>query len=181
MLRLLSLLTVAIGLSVATTLPSFAVGSEGGSGSSGGSSGGSYGSSSSSASGTSSRSKNNDASKPEDIGAMIAQAQKYHERGWDRRAVSTMRTAVQLAPFNADAWNQLGFAYRNVENYNQSARAYDRALSLNPDHLGALNYQGFMLLELDDAESARNNLARLDELCGSCSEFQSLRDAIDAR
>ena len=29
-----------------------------------------------------------------------------------------MRTAVQLAPFNADAWNQLGFAYRNVENYN---------------------------------------------------------------
>jgi Tfp pilus assembly protein PilF len=117
------------------------------------------------------------ADSPEEL---MALAQRYVERGWYRRAVGLLRQATQLAPFNADAWNELGFAYRNVENYNKSAQAYDRALSLEPEHLGALNYQGFMFLETNDPDSARDNLAQLGELCGSCSEYQLLKDAIDA-
>ena len=99
----------------------------------------------------------------------MAEGQRYLERGWYRRAVGSLRKATQLDPFNADAWNELGFAYRNVENYNQSARAYDRALSLEPNHLGALNYQGFMFLETNDPDSARSNLAQLGELSSKTS------------
>ena len=62
-----------------------------------------------------------------------------NEKGWYRRAISNLRTVTQMEPKNADAWNELGFAYRNVENYRQSARAYDRALGIEPNHLGALN------------------------------------------
>lgn len=185
MLRFFSTLTFVVGLSIAASTAAFAVGSSSGgsgSGSSGSSSSGSsYGSSSSSgSSGGSSRSDGNGATQAPDIDEMMARARKYVERGWYRRAAGLLRQVTILDPFNADAWNEMGFAYRNVENYNQSARAYDRALSLEPDHLGALNYQGFMFLELSDPASARNNLARLGELCGSCSEFQSLKDAIDA-
>ena len=96
-------------------------------------------------------------------------------------AVSNLRTVTQMEPRNADAWNELGFAYRNVENYRQSARAYERALSLDPTHLGALNYQGFMFLETDKVDAARNNLAQLKSLCGSCEAYRSLRDALSAR
>ena len=176
MLRILSLTAIVLGLSMTTSSLSFAVGSESGSGfSSSSSSGSSYGSSSSSAS----SSRDGSSAFSDDPDALMAEGQRYLERGWYRRAVGSLRKATQLDPFNADAWNELGFAYRNVENYNQSARAYDRALSLEPNHLGALNYQGFMFLETNDPDSARSNLAQLGELCRSCREYQLLKDAID--
>jgi hypothetical protein len=53
-------------------------------------------------------------------------------------------------------------------------------LSLDPDHLGALNYQGFMFLETNQTESAQANLSRLGALCGDCSEYQTLKEAIDS-
>ncbi len=175
MKRLLGLLVLLGGLAVGTHAS--AVGSNSGSGSgSSSSSGGSYGSSSSS----SDRSDSAGSGASEDADDLLARARTYFERGWYRRAVGVLREATILEPFNADAWNELGFAYRNVENYNQSARAYDRALAIDPEHLGALNYQGFMYLETNDPDSARNNLARLGELCGDCSEYQGLKEAIDA-
>ena len=169
MKRLMSVAILAAGLSMVHGAPAFAVGSDSGS------------SSSSSSYGSSSSSSNEAGSGPtQDADDLIAQARKYFDRGWYRRAVGVLREATLLEPFNADAWNELGFAYRNVENYNQSARAYDRALTIDPEHLGALNYQGFMYLETDDPDGARNNLARLGELCGDCSEYQGLKEAIDA-
>lgn len=177
MIRFLGFLVLVTGMAIAA--PSYAVGSNSGSSGSSGSSSSSYGSSSSSSS-SSNRSGNADEGPTEDVDELLARARTYLERGWYRRAVGVLREATILEPFNADAWNELGFAYRNVENYNQSARAYDRALAIDPEHLGALNYQGFMFLETDKPDSARDNLARLNALCGDCSEYQGLKEAIDA-
>ena len=141
-----------------------------------GSSSGSSSSSSSSSYGSSSTATAN----TDDAAALLAEAIEFNERGWYRRAVGNLRQVTRLEPQNADAWNELGFAYRNVDNYNQSARAYDRALELDPEHLGALNYQGFMYLETNQLENARANLSQLNALCGTCSAYETLKEALDA-
>ena len=109
----------ALAVLVVAAAPTFAAGS---SSSASSSSSSSYGNSSASA-------------ETEDAAALMAEAIEFNEKGWFRRAVGNLRKVTKLEPNNADAWNELGFAYRNVENYNQSARAYDRALSLEANHL----------------------------------------------
>ena len=69
-----------------------------------------------------------------------------------------MQQVTYLEPGNADAWNELGFSYRNVENYRQSD--YTRALGLDPEHLGALNYQGYLLLRPGGSNRPRKTSAR---------------------
>ena len=162
MLRLVQSGFVACALSLAAT-SAFAAGTS--SGSSGGTS---YGGNSTATAET------------EDAAELFVEALEFNEKGWYRRAISNLRTVTQMEPKNADAWNELGFAYRNVENYRQSARAYDRALDIDPNHLGALNYQGFMYIETNKVGEAQSNLSMLQSLCGSCDEYTSLRDALNA-
>jgi Flp pilus assembly protein TadD len=83
-------------------------------------------------------------------------------------------------PDNADAWNLLGFAARKTGDMAAAEVAYDRALTLNPDHLGALEYQGELYLDLAQPDMAKANLARLQELCGTCEEAVDLAEAIAA-
>lgn len=93
------------------------------------------------------------------------------------------RMLAQLAvtdPKNADVWNLFGFASRKMGQMGAAAQAYEMALSLNPDHIGALEYQGEMFVELKKPEEAAKNLARLKELCGDCEQAQDLAAAIAA-
>ena len=81
---------------------------------------------------------------------------------------------------NADAWNLLGFTNRKLGNLDEAAVAYDTALTLNPDHLGALEYQGELFLETGKPDLAKANLERLKGLCGACEEAEDLGSAIAA-
>lgn len=83
-------------------------------------------------------------------------------------------------PQNADAWNLLGFTQRKLGNYDEAALAYDTALSLNPGHLGALEYQGELFIETGKPDLAKANLERLKTLCGSCEEAEDLAKALGA-
>ncbi|MEM8752501.1 MAG: tetratricopeptide repeat protein [Pseudomonadota bacterium] len=84
-------------------------------------------------------------------------------------------------PMNADVFNLLGFAARNIGDFDGAAAAYRRALALDPDHRGALEYQGQLYLALNEFEEAEANLARLSELCPSgCEEKAELEAAMDA-
>ncbi|MAV48100.1 MAG: tetratricopeptide repeat protein [Rhodospirillaceae bacterium] len=112
--------------------------------------------------------------------ALFEEALDFIERGWFRRAITNLQKVTYIEPRNADAWNELGFAYRNVENYRQSEAAYKRALGLDPEHLGALNYQGYLFIETDRVDLARENLTRLEALCGDCFAFTNLQEALDA-
>ena len=47
-------------------------------------------------------------------------------------AIPLLEEVTQTQPNNADAWNYLGFAYRNVERYDESFAAYNQALLINP-------------------------------------------------
>ena len=80
-------------------------------------------------------------------------------------AVDAFHKVVQVRPKFADAWNELGFALRNLGRYPESLDAYNEALRLKPDYPEALEYLGeayVKLGRLDDARKMLDRLRRLD-------------------
>ena len=83
---------------------------------------------------------------------------------------------------NADINNLLGFTSRNLGQFSQSARYYSKALQINPNHIGALEYQGELFVKTNKIKAAKKNLAKLKQLCGTnCDEYRDLKKAIAAR
>jgi tetratricopeptide (TPR) repeat protein len=81
---------------------------------------------------------------------------------------------------NADAWNLLGYTHRNLGQMEESSAAYLKVLTINPDHLGALEYQGELFLQTGKPDLAKANLEKLKGLCGTCEEAEDLEKAISA-
>ena len=65
-----------------------------------------------------------------------------------------MKKAEVRFPDNADLQNDLGYAYRNVGQFEPAFRHYKRALVLDPRHRGAHEYIGEAYLLVDDLPSA---------------------------
>jgi tetratricopeptide (TPR) repeat protein len=95
-------------------------------------------------------------------------------------ALPKLLTVTQAEPENADAWNLLGFTHRMLGQTDESAQAYLVVLKINPDHLGALEYQGELFLQTGKPEEAKANLAHIEALCGSCEQAEDLEKAIAA-
>ena len=83
-------------------------------------------------------------------------------------------------PTNPDVWNLFGFASRKMGRMGEASQAYDEALRLKPDHIGALEYQGEMFVDLTRPEDAAKNLDILKKLCGTCEEALDLEAYIAA-
>ena len=81
---------------------------------------------------------------------------------------------------NADAWNLLGFTYRKLGQLADSDTAYLTVLSINPNHLGALEYQGELFITTGKIDQAKANLEELKGLCGSCEQAEDLEKALKA-
>jgi cytochrome c-type biogenesis protein CcmH/NrfG len=99
-------------------------------------------------------------------------------KDWNSAAAAFER-ATKAEPNSADAWNMLGYTRRWAGNIQGSFAAYDRALTINPNHMGALNYSGIAHLRNKDLPRAQAQLAKLDALCSKrCDEYKSLADEI---
>lgn len=110
-----------------------------------------------------------------DNGKKLVEQAKYRE------AVPVLQKAVQTEPNNADAFNLLGFATRKSGDPRGSLEHYNRALSIDPKHLGAHEYAGEAYLMLGDLKKAEEHLGRLDSLCiFGCAEYRMLRDKVNA-
>lgn len=98
-----------------------------------------------------------------------------------QRALGLLHKVVQAEPRNADAWNYIGFSQRKLRHFDESLAAYQKALALNPNHKGALEYMGELYLDLGDMGKAREQLAKLHSLCPTgCSEYDDLSKAVAA-
>lgn len=118
---------------------------------------------------------------PPNADERLKKAIKHIDREQFDRAISELRKAADLRPKSADIQNYLGFAYRKSGKLEASGNHYAKALELDPDHKGALEYQGELFLMTGAPEKARANLARLEDLCPSgCSELTDLKAAIAA-
>ena len=118
---------------------------------------------------------------PPNADERLKKAIKHIDREQYDRAISELRKAADLRPKNADIQNYLGFAYRKSGKLEASGNHYAKALQMDPNHKGALEYQGELFLMTGAPEKARANLARLEVLCPSgCSELSDLKAAIAA-
>ena len=80
---------------------------------------------------------------------------------------------------NADVNNLLGYSSRKLKQYKPAATYYEKALKINPNHLGALEYQGELFVLTNKVPAAKKNLAKLEKLCGlKCGEYLDLKKAI---
>jgi Tfp pilus assembly protein PilF len=96
-------------------------------------------------------------------------------------AALPMLVAITKAdPGNADAWNLLGFSYRKVSQLDASNAAYLKVLKINPNHLGALEYQGELFIAQGKIKAAQANFNKLQGLCGACEEAEDLEKALKA-
>ena len=71
----------------------------------------------------------------------------------------------------ADVYNEIGFAFRKSDNLDNASKYYILALSENPNHLGALEYQGEMFVDLGQKDNALTNLKKLKELVGEMNSY----------
>jgi tetratricopeptide (TPR) repeat protein len=107
------------------------------------------------------------------------QAEKLIKEWKYAEAIPLLEKVVKDDPKSADGFNQLGYAHRKLNKLPEARTHYAKALEINPEHKGALEYQGELYLMLDDWKSAETNLAKLDKLCFfGCSEHSDLKKAI---
>jgi len=109
----------------------------------------------------------------------LKSAHKLIYKGEYQQAIEVLNQAIESEPANADAWNLLGYASRKEGKLELSSEAYEKALSIDPNHKDALEYQGELFLMLEDIAAAKNNLAKLESLCPEgCEQLEMLKEAI---
>lgn len=109
----------------------------------------------------------------------LEKARKLVDQKKWKSAISELKKLSKTNKSNADVWNLLGFAARNSGDLKNSATYYKKALSIDPKHLGALEYQGELFLKLKQVDKAKKNLELLKTYCGtSCVEYKDLDKAI---
>lgn len=94
-------------------------------------------------------------------------------------AIPLLKKVVAMEPANADAFNFLGYAHRKLGKHSEALGYYQKALALEPNHLGANEYLGELYLEMKLLPEAEQRLAVLQSACGSCEEYEDLKDEID--
>jgi len=117
-----------------------------------------------------------DTAKPE------ASYDKGYQKAMDgdyEDAITILREVISAEPKNADAWNMLGFSYRNSGDSDNAWDAYERALAIDPNHRGAHEYIGEWYLMQGDMPSAKAQLEKLRMLCPTgCEEYETLDASI---
>lgn len=94
-------------------------------------------------------------------------------------ALAALKIADKDFANNADINNLLGYSARNLKQYANAATYYTKALKIDPNHLGALEYQGELFMLTKKSAQAKKNLAKLKTLCGlTCEEYLDLKKAI---
>jgi len=95
------------------------------------------------------------------------------------RATQLFQAVVQKDPKNADAFNYLAYSQRNLGQLDAAMQNYNTALTIKPDHKGALEYQGELFLMMGNQTSAEGNLDKLTQACPhGCKEKDILVAAI---
>ncbi len=97
------------------------------------------------------------------------------------RAIELLQKVVASDSQNADAWNYLGFSQRKLKRFDQALGAYQKALTIDPEHRGANEYLGELYLQTGNLAKAKERLKKLDDVCTfGCDEFDDLKQEIKA-
>jgi len=101
-------------------------------------------------------------------------------KSWSE-VIDHMGAVVRRDAKNADAWNYLGYAYRQLGDMDNSFKHYETALQINPTHRGAHEYMGEAYLQVGNLAQAEEHLKALDTICRlPCQEYSDLKARIAA-
>ena len=96
-------------------------------------------------------------------------------------AIEALNAARAAFGPHPDVLTYLGFAHRKLGRLETAEAYYRAALAAVPDHRGATEYYGELMVERGDLEGAERMLARLEAGCDfGCAEADELRRWIEA-
>ncbi len=102
-----------------------------------------------------------------------------NERRYEE-AISKLEAARAAFGQHPDILTYLGFANRKLGRYELAETYYNQALKVAPDHKGATEYFGELMVERGDKAGATKMLAKLERICTfGCAEADELRQWIE--
>ena len=97
-----------------------------------------------------------------------------------KSALNQLRVLENKYSDSADVHNYLGFVYRKMNELSKSGIHYNKALRIEPMHIGALEYQGELFVMTKQIKKAQKNLNLLKQICGvNCKEYKKLKKVIN--
>lgn len=111
---------------------------------------------------------------------LVAEGRAALDAGDAEAATDAFEAALAIDPAYSSVYLELGRAARLSGMQGKAIRYYREVLERDPDNLAALMGEGEALAEKGALAGARENLARLEELCGTaCTQVDALTAAID--
>jgi tetratricopeptide (TPR) repeat protein len=96
-------------------------------------------------------------------------------------AIAALEASKAAFGPHPDILTYLGFAHRKLGRLEAAELYYRAALAAAPEHKGATEYYGELMIERGDVAGAAAMLARLERICAfGCAEADELRRWIDA-
>ena len=112
--------------------------------------------------------------------ALVAQGQAALELGETQTAIDAFEAALAVDPGYTDVYLALANAARVEGLQGKAIHFYREAQERDPENLAAITGEGEALVEKGALSAARENLSRLETLCGeTCVETVQLAAAID--
>jgi Flp pilus assembly protein TadD len=91
-----------------------------------------------------------------------------------------LKAAQQVFGPHPDVLTYTGYTYRKLHQYDKAEAYYRQALAIAPNHVGATEYYGELMVVRGDMAGARRMLAKLETVCTfGCVETEDLRRWID--
>lgn len=113
-------------------------------------------------------------------GAYLQAVSLINERRYEA-AIASLEAARTVFGPHPDILTYLGFANRKLGRFDIAETYYKAALAAAPEHKGATEYYGELMVERGDFGGASAMLAKLDRICAfGCAEADELRRWIDA-
>ena len=101
------------------------------------------------------------------LGLELVKKEKY------KSAIGKFKSLINKKSDNytqADIYNYLGYTHRKLKEYDAAETYYLKALKLDSDHLGALEYMGELYLETNRIEEAKKSLQKIKSVAGESSD-----------
>ena len=113
--------------------------------------------------------------------ALYERAVKYLDKQDYAKANKALKAYTKSEPDDADGWNLYAYANRKMNKFEKAEVYYEKALNIDPEHKGALEYQGELYMQTNRPDLAQENLVKLVKLCpDSCYELQKLEEYISS-
>ncbi|WAT18163.1 tetratricopeptide repeat protein [Aurantiacibacter sp. MUD11] len=112
--------------------------------------------------------------------ALVAEGRASLDAGDTQAAIDAFEAALAVDPGNTQVYLELANAARADGLQGKAIHYYREAQERDPENLAAISGEGEALVEKGALSAARQNLERLESLCGeTCIETVQLSAAID--